>query len=68
MLALMLVPIPWLHEWKMKTVIHDARDHCVACHAAYGATAYANCANEAIVHQIQLQALKHPTIFLVHET
>ena len=29
MLALMLVPIAWVHGWKMEKVNHDARDHCI---------------------------------------
>ena len=52
--ALMLVPILWVHGWKMKTVNHDARNHWVACYTVYGNMAYANHANETIIRQIQV--------------
>ena len=55
MLALMLVPIPWVYGWKMKNVNHNAKDHCIACYAAYGASTFANYANETIVHQIKIK-------------
>ena len=57
MLASMFVPITWVHGWKMKTMNHDAKDHCIACHTAYGAMAHANYTNETIIYQIQTKAL-----------
>ena len=68
MLALMLVPIPWVHGWKMKNVNHHVSDRCIAYHAVSEATAYANHANETIDHQIQAQALQYPTMILGHVT
>ena len=50
-LELLLVPIPWLYEYKMKNVNHIARDHCITYHTAYGAMAYANYTNDRIIHQ-----------------
>ena len=54
MLALMLVPILWVHGYEMKYMSYKARDYCIAYFTAYGDTTYANCTNKIIVDQIKV--------------
>ena len=70
MLALMLVPDPWVHGsgWKMKKVNYNARECCIACYTMHGTIAYANHTNETIIYQIEAQALQYLTMFLGYAT